>query len=199
MFFKKKDPQADREKEKAEEKVDAEKNCFELQEDGMQPRELALARCNCLMDRYLRWKKENHNKSNWCQYPALVLTAITPVLLLIPSDAMRFVAAASTATAAIATGLLTINRWRDNYIRYGSTWHALQGEKYLYLTGATKEYSNSNKMEAARAFASRVEYLVMDEVTNWQAMMQRPEPKDGGGDLNQQGTTLPPASPYSNI
>ena len=161
-----------------------EKDCYRLpDEEGKSTRELALARCNCLMERYLRWKKENHKKSNRAQYAALILTAITPVLLLIPSnnipsDYVRLVAAAASALAAIATGFLAINGWRDNYIRYGSTWHALQTEKYLYLTHAMPEYS-SDEEKAARNFASRIEHLVMDEVTNWQALMQRPTPLNG--------------------
>jgi len=176
VYFRRKDPIPDEVK-----------SCFKLPgEEGMSTRDLALARCNCLMERYLRWKRENHTKSNWCQYIALVLTSITPVLLLIPSDSVRFVAAACSATAAIATGLLAINGWRDNYIRYGSTWHALQGEKYLYLTGATDEYSDRNKKRAARAFASRVEYLVTDEVLRWQALMQRPPQPDGTDGQNEQ-------------
>ncbi len=162
-------------------RLPGERDCYKFpDEEGKSTRELALARCNCLMDRYLRWKKENHKKSNRAQYVALILTAATPVLLLIPSnnipsDYVRLVAAASSALAAIATGVLAINGWRDNYIRYGSIWHALQTEKYLYLTHATTEYSGAEE-KAARNFANRIEHLVIDEVTNWQALMQRPIP-----------------------
>ena len=121
------------------------------------------------MDRYLRWKKQNHWKSDLAQRSALIFTAITPVLLLIPWNHADLLGAGASAVAAIATGLLAISGWRENYIRYGYIWHALQTEKYRYLT----HYSDSNK-EAAN-FASRIEQLVMTEVADWRTEMQRVE------------------------
>jgi hypothetical protein len=171
-----------------------ERECFKLpDEDKKSTRELALARCNCLMERYLRWKGDNHKKSNRAQYAALILTAVTPVLLLIPSnyvpsDYVRLAAAAASAVAAIATGLLAINGWRDNYLRYGSTWHALQTEKYLYLTHAAPDYSGDEE-KAARTFAYRIEQLVKDEVTRWQGLMERSDQPNGADNESRQQST----------
>jgi hypothetical protein len=53
---------------------------------------------------------------------------------------VNIVGAAFSAVAAIATGLLAINGWRENFIRYGCIYHMIQVEKYLYLEQATKEY-----------------------------------------------------------
>jgi len=151
-------------------------NCSELPNDDCDiPREIALARCNCLMERYLRWKKKNHKYSDWAQGIALVFTAITPVLLLVPRNDVKLIAAAASAVAAIATGLLAIFGWRENYIRYGYTWHALQAEKYRYLTYATAEYPECDKESATRNFAKRIEQLAMLEVTDWRTEMQRVE------------------------
>lgn len=144
-------------------------------DDGKTLHEIALARCNCLIERYYGWKKDNHEKSVRAQRTALIFTAITPVLLLIPWDYMRLVAASTSAIAAIATGLLAISGWRENYIRYGYTWHALQTEKYRYLTHATAEYSDCDEETATRNFANRIEQLVMAEVTDWRTEMQRLE------------------------
>lgn len=150
-------------------------SCSELPEDTKSPREVVLARCNCLMARYLRWKQNNHEKSDQAQRAALVLTAITPVLLLIPWEHVNILAAATSAAAAIATGLLHIYGWRDNYIRYGYTWHALQTEKYRYLTHATGDYPADDEEKAAQNFAKYVEELVMAEVTDWRSEMLRIE------------------------
>jgi hypothetical protein len=107
-------------------------NCSKLpNDDGKNPHAIALARCNCLIERYYGWKKENHEKSDRAQRTALIFTAITPVLLLIPWDYAKFVAASTSAMAAIATGLPAISGWRENYIRYGYIWHALQTEMQL--------------------------------------------------------------------
>jgi hypothetical protein len=81
-----------------------------------------------------------------------------------------------------------ISSWRENYIRYGYVWHALQCERYRYLTHATEEYSDSDEEKAARNFASRVEQLVMAEVTDWQALMERVEQENrNGGPAGSQG------------
>jgi hypothetical protein len=158
--------------------------CSDLLDDGKTTHENALALCDCLIHQYLRWKKRNHLKSNLAQYTALILTAITPVLLLIPVNSehgeyVKLLAAAASAVAAIATGLLAISGWRENFIRYGYVWHALQTEKCRYLTRATKEYAVSDvndkaqkKETAARYFARNIEQLVMAEVTDWRALMQ---------------------------
>ena len=153
--------------------------------------QIALARCEELIERYLGWKKENHTKSDRAQVAALILTAITPVLLLIPAEDMvgyvKIIAAATSAGAAVATGLLAVYGWRENYIRYGYTWHALQSEKYRYLTHATQDYQDKDEEEAAETFAKRVEELVMAEVNDWRSEMQRIEQQiRKGGTTNQE-------------
>jgi hypothetical protein len=152
---------------------DPDVSCSQL--TGQTVRELALARCDCLMDRYLQWKRDNHRKSDVAQRAALIFTAITPVLLLLPGDHINILGATTSALAAIATGFLSISGWRDQYVRYGYVWHALQTEKFLYLTGAAKEYRDCDSEEAARRFAGRIEQLVQDEVSQWRALMQRAE------------------------
>jgi hypothetical protein len=170
--------------------IDCSKLPEAVPEEGKPTRQIALARCNCLIDLYLRWKKQNLWKSNLAQRAVLILTAITPILLLMPWDYVNvnLLGAAFSAMAAIATGLLAISSWRENYIRYGYVWHALQCERYRYLTHATEEYSDSDEEKAARNFASRVEQLVMAEVTDWQALMERVEQENrNGGPAGSQG------------
>jgi hypothetical protein len=173
-------------------KIDCSKLPKAVPEEGETTRQIALARCNCLIDLYLRWKKQNLWKSNLAQRAALIFAAITPVLLLIPWNNVnvKLIGAAVSAMAAIATGLLAISSWRENYIRYGYVWHVLQSERYLYLTHATEEYSDSNEEKAARNFASRIEQLVMAEVTDWQALMERVEQQNrNGGPPGYQGNS----------
>ena len=64
----------------------------------------------------------------------------------------------------------SISSWRDQYVRYGYVWHALQTEKFLYLTGAAKEYQNCDPDEAARRFVSRIAQLVQEEVSQWRTL-----------------------------
>jgi hypothetical protein len=61
-------------------------NCTKLLGDVADAKtgQVALARCDCLMDRYLRWKMANKRKSDLAQGAALIFSALTPVLLLLP-------------------------------------------------------------------------------------------------------------------
>ena len=161
------------------------RDCFRLKEDEEDTRQIALARCNCLMDRYKRGKRRHHRKSSLAHCAALIFIAIIPVLILIPSnplipqDFLKLLGAALSAPAAIATGLLARFGWQENYIRYGYTWHALQTEKYRYLTKTMEEYSDEDEEIAVRNFARRIEQLVMAEVTDWRAEMERVEQQTG--------------------
>ena len=150
-------------------------DCSKLPEEGKTPDQIALDRCNCLIDQYLRWKMENHRRSNRAQSVALVFTATIPVVLLFRLEYVNIVGAAFSAVAAIATGLLAINGWRENFIRYGYIYHMLQVEKYLYLTQASREYPDKDPKKAARNFVKRIEGLVTLDVTEWRTEMQRIE------------------------
>jgi hypothetical protein len=182
-------------------------NCTKLLDDGtdVTTRQVALARCDCLMDRYLRWKKENKRKSDLGQGAALIFSAITPVLLLLPGafcetivqteQNAKLLGAISAALAAIATGLLAIHHWRENYIRYGYIWHALQNEKFRYLMHVTEEYPAGNQARADSNFAARIEQLVMAEFEEWRVQMQPSErlnTEPGTGEKDGTGS-VPPA------
>src|SRR5215208_30853 len=132
-----------------------------------------LERCDDLIKQYLRWKIENMRRSTLAQSCALVCTVAIPVILLLPWKYVNIVGAGVSALAAIATGLLTINGWRENFIRYGYIYHMLLIEKYLYKANATKDYPDNDPARAARNFAKRIEGLVTLDVTEWRTEMQR--------------------------
>lgn len=148
-------------------------DCSKLPEEGRTPSQISLDRCDCLIQQYLNWKKKNHRRSTLAQGVALVSTAVIPIILLLPWDNVKIVGAAFSAVAAIATGLLAINGWRENFIRYGYIYHMLQVEKYLYKAQATKEYSENDPPKALKNFAKRIEALVTLDVTEWRTEMQR--------------------------
>ncbi len=150
-------------------------DCSKLPEEGKTPGQIALDRCNCLIDQYLRWKKKNHMLSSIAQAVALIFTAAIPVVLLLPWRYVNIVGAAFSAVAAVATGLLTIGGWRENFTRYGYIYHMLQVEKYLYLVHATTEYPDDDQKESDRNFVKRMEGLVTLDVTEWRTEMQRIE------------------------
>jgi len=144
-----------------------------------------MKRCDHLINRYLGWKMTNLRRSTTVQAAALILTAAVPVVLLIQWDYVKIVGAALSASAAIATGLLAINGWRENFIRYGYVYHRLEIEKALYEARATKEYPEDNPQQAAKNFAKRIEGLVMMDVTEWRTEMQRIEAPSQGSEQLQ--------------
>lgn len=148
-------------------------DCFKLQENGKSPSQIAMDRCDCLIQQYLDWKEKNHKKSTWAQGSALVFTAAIPVILLVQLEYVNIIGAALSALAAISTGLLAINGWRENFIRYGYIFHMLQVEKYLYKAQATREYPDDDPQKATRNFVKRIEGLVTLDVTEWRTEMQR--------------------------
>jgi len=150
-------------------------DCYKLPAEGKTADQVALERCDCLIQQYLAWKKENHRRSTLAQGVALVFTGVIPVILLLPWGYVNVVAAAFSALAAIATGLLAINGWRDNFIRYGYIFHMLQVEKFLYIAHATKEYPDNDSQKATKNFVKRIEGLVTLDVTEWRTEMQRIE------------------------
>jgi len=157
---------------KEEHKISSE-DCYKLPLDGKGADQIALERCDCLIQQYLKSKKQNHRRSNLAQGAALVFTAATPVILLLPWGHVNIVGAAFSALAAIATGLLAINCWRENFIRYGYIYHMLQVEKFLYIAHASKEYPDDGTQKATQNFVKRTEALVMLDVTEWRTEMQR--------------------------
>ena len=147
-------------------------DCSKLSEVGS-PSQISLERCDCLIQQYLKWTKKNHRRRSVAQGVALISTAVIPVILLLPWDNAKIVGAAFSAVAAIATGLLAIGGWRENFIRYGYIYHMLQVEKHLYKANATKDYSENDPPKALKNFAKRIEALVTLEVTEWRTEMQR--------------------------
>jgi hypothetical protein len=148
-------------------------DCYKLPAEDKTTDQIALERCDCLIQQYLSSKHKNLRKSTWAQGVALVATAVIPVILLMPWGYVKIVGAAFSAVAAIATGLLAINGWRDNFIRYGYIYHMLQVEKFLYMAHATKEYPDNNPHTATKNFVKRIEGLVTLDVTEWRTEMQR--------------------------
>lgn len=151
-------------------------------------RDIALKRCNDLLEHYLRLKMKSQSRSSTTQFASLVLTAITPVLLLIPTNGeyVKILAAATSAGAAISTGLLSIYGWRETYVRSGYAYHALESEMNRYLTQASDHYANFDKEKATQNFSKRIEEIYMAEVADWRSEMQRIEqrPRNGNNGNN---------------
>lgn len=64
---------------------------------------------------------------------------------------------------AICAGILTLNKYQENWLMYRTTCETLRHEKHLFLTG-TQPYSEDDKFDR---FVSRVESLISKENSQW--------------------------------
>jgi hypothetical protein len=102
---------------------------------------------------------------------------------IVSAAIIPFLAASHLPRAAVATGvlgvlitvfegMLQLNQFHENWIRYRSTCEALKHEKYIFLANAAP-YSNVDKPRAL--LAERVESLVSQEHAKWASVQQDPK------------------------
>ncbi len=86
------------------------------------------------------------------------------------------------ASIAIASAMISLNQYQENWTGYRTTCETLKHEKFLFLTGA-EPYREGN---AFQNFVRRVEMLISTENSNWsqniKAAVENSDP--GVGDSN---------------
>jgi len=125
----------------------------------------------------IRWYDE---KSASCQrwYKRLKIleiafAAVIPLLAASGLPRAIIVTGILGVLVTIFEGLLQLNQYHENWIRYRSTCESLKHEKYIYLAGAGP-YAAAEKPRAL--LAERVESLVSQEHAKW-ATVQQQEPQ----------------------
>jgi len=145
-------------------------------------REEAVRRCQEMIGWYETAKRTHRILYQTFQTLAVILSGLTPILIL--WDALpKAVQALPAALAAVFTAILGIFQWRETYTRFAYTAEALKSELVKYQTRTTAAYNPGvGGQQALDNFVAQVELLLMNEVTGWQALMQRAKPPaDGGG------------------
>jgi hypothetical protein len=149
---------------------------------GSTPRDKALDRCNELIDWYDKTKRQQHIAYQSFQVAAIVLSGVTPSLILWNHQSKVW-QALPAALAGIAMGLIGIFQWRANYVRFGYVCEALKSEKLKFETRTTADYDTKlDEHEALGNFVTRMEALVMSEVTDWRGQMQKAADDSKPGD-----------------
>jgi len=101
------------------------------------------------------------------QMTVIVLSALTPILIGIPSLPFidqRSLAIVISLMVAIFTSTLTTFKYHENWINYRTTCETLKKEIHYYQA-KIHEYANSRDPEAL--FVERVERLISRENTLW--------------------------------
>ncbi|HKP52301.1 MAG TPA: DUF4231 domain-containing protein [Chloroflexia bacterium] len=131
----------------------------------------AIKYCKDLIDWYERVKRQDRFFHVISQSAVIMLSAITPVLILW-TELPKVIQALPAAIVAIIIGLSGIFQWRDNYVRNAYTAEKLKLEQLKFQTRTTKDYSvNIDERMALDNFVSRVEALTTREVSEWRRLM----------------------------
>lgn len=72
-------------------------------------------------------------------------------------------------TVALSTGMITLNKYQENWINYRTTAEALKKEKYMFMTESPPYQYTDNSFSV---FVSRVESLISRENTEWNNAFQ---------------------------
>lgn len=146
------------------------------------PRGLALAQCQKHIDFYEGTKTRQRIAYQSFQAAVIVLSGLTPILILW-SNLSEALQALPSALAAIAAGLLGIFQWRANYVRFAYVCEALKSERLKFETRTTADYDKALDDHVALSnFVARMERIVLREVSDWRAEMQETAQDGKAGD-----------------
>jgi hypothetical protein len=112
-------------------------------------------------DKKAKWNQKTYQIFQWV---AIVLSAFTPVLILVDIGPTKWIAIAIAAMVAISTAVLKAFKYQENWINYRTTCETLKKEYYFYEAGI-QGYENVTDKQAL--FIERVEALISRENTLW--------------------------------
>lgn len=107
------------------------------------------------------------------QWTAIILSAFTPVLIVIGDGLVRWSAVAIAVLVAISTAALKTFKYQENWINYRTTCETLKKEYHFYEAGI-RGYEGVEDKEAL--FVERVESLISRENTLWVVTHEKEEP-----------------------
>jgi hypothetical protein len=163
-------------------------------------RNRAIAFCNMHINRYESLKWRSGKGYYYLSIITILLSSSIPVILLTDNNPSNYailsmislnsklISAAFSAIIAIATGILTLYQWRENYPRYAFTLPRLKNEKAKFEALKIEEGGNGDKM--ILDFINDLDLIVLDEVSEWRSLMS----KNGKEDRSKLDN--PAAKPY---
>lgn len=129
-------------------------------------------RYNQQIDYYNKAAIRNHRAYTILQFTLIILSAITPVLIVIGGESGRWLAVLVSAIVAITASTLKVFKFQENWINYRTTCETLRKE-FHYFQARIYDYENVDDPEAV--FVDRVETLISREHTLWLISHKREE------------------------
>ena len=114
----------------------------------------------------------NHRVYQVFQWTAIVLSAVTPIFIIIGEGAIKWLAVAIAVVVAITTAALKTFKYQENWINYRTTCETLRKEIHYYEAGI-QGYDTTDDKEAL--FIERVESLISRENTLWVVSHEKEE------------------------
>jgi hypothetical protein len=116
------------------------------------------------IDWYDRKAIQNHNRYKLLQWATLVLSVVTPILIIVETGHSKWIVVAIAALVAISTAALKTFKYQENWINYRTTCETLRKEIHFY-NACIQGYEAVEDKEAL--FVERVESLISRENTLW--------------------------------
>lgn len=118
------------------------------------------------IDWYDKKATSAQRKYKICQLIEIVVAALIPVLVgffdICP--VMQFLVGLCGVAITIIEGIVSLNKWHENWIEYRSTCELLRHEKYLFEMKAPP-YGDSESVESL--FVNNIESLISSESSKW--------------------------------
>ncbi|MHC4405277.1 MAG: DUF4231 domain-containing protein [Planctomycetota bacterium] len=135
------------------------------------------SRKNSAMKRFretLDWYEKARVRSRWlyyvCQSAVIILSGVTPLLLLLESTP-KVIPAIPPAMASVLAGLMGIYKFHEQWIRRSVTAEALKSESAKYETRSGDSYGmNLPADRALENFVLIVEQIEANSVAEWQQL-----------------------------
>ena len=144
---------------------------------GMDAEEYVKQRLDPQINWYDKRSTETQRRYKGLRVLEIVVAATIPLLAGFSTDAvpaLKLAAGLAGVIVAIASGLLALNQYQENWIEYRTTCESLRHHKYRFLTGA-EPYSD--QVVAFTLLVNNSEDLISKENTKWANYIQA-EPKD---------------------
>jgi len=116
------------------------------------------------IDWYDKRAMENHRRYKVLQWTAIVLSVVTPILIIAEIGQSKWIVVVIAALVAISTAALKTFKYQENWINYRTTCETLRKEIHFY-DACIQGYEAAEDKEAL--FVERVESLISRENTLW--------------------------------
>lgn len=117
-----------------------------------------------------------HNVYIVVQWKLIILSALTPIIIILGEGWTKWLAVGVAVLVAISTAALKIFKYQENWINYRTTCETLRKEIHFYNAGI-QGYDNVEDKEAL--FVERVESLISRENTLWVLTHEKEEKRSG--------------------